>query len=51
MKQFVLDASITLTWCFPDEDAADAQHALTLLQQDPESEAVAPFFWPVEVKC
>ena len=49
MKQFVLDASTVLTWCFPDEDAADAQHALTLLRQDPESEAVAPFFWPVEV--
>ena len=49
MKQFVLDASIALTWCFPDEDAANAQHVLTLLQQDSQTEAVAPLFWPVEV--
>ncbi len=47
MTRFVLDASTALTWCFPDEHAADAQHALDLLKQD--AEAVAPSFWPVEV--
>ena len=49
MKQFVLDASTALNWCFPDEESADAQHALSLLQHDPECQAVAVFFWPVEV--
>ena len=29
----MLDASIALTWCFPDEDAANAQHALNLLHE------------------
>lgn len=31
MSRSVLDASIALTWCFPDEHSADAQHALDLL--------------------
>ena len=26
MSRFVLDASVVLTWCFPDENAAMAQH-------------------------
>ena len=47
MNQFVIDASIVLSWCFPDEDDADAQHAVTLLQKG--SEAVATSFWRHEV--
>ncbi len=47
MSRFVLDASIVLTWCFPDEHADKAQYPLSLLQQ--EGEAVATSFWPVEV--
>ena len=49
MKQFVLDASTALNWCFPDEDAADAQHALNLLQHDSDYQAVSVCFWPAEV--
>jgi len=47
LSRFVLDASIVLTWCFPDERAAAAQRALSLLQQT-DVEAVATSFWPVE---
>jgi len=47
VKRFVLDASIVLTWCFPDEHSAVAQHVLDLLQQG--SEADVPFLWPTEV--
>ena len=47
MSEFVLDASVVLTWCFPDENSADAQQvALRFKQGD---SAIAPSFWPHEV--
>jgi len=47
MSRFVLDASVVLTWCFPDENAAMAQHVAGLFKQG--DTAVAPSFWPHEV--
>ena len=43
---FVLDSSVTLSWCFEDErtDATDA-----LLSQVAESGAEAPSLWPLEI--
>ena len=43
---FVLDSSVTLSWCFEDErtDATDA-----LLNQVAESGAEAPSLWPLEI--
>ena len=47
MSRFVLDASVVLTWCFPDENAATAQHVASMFKQG--DTAVAPSFWPHEV--
>ena len=47
MSRFVLDASVVLTWCFPDENAATAQHVAGLLKRG--DIAIAPSFWPHEV--
>ncbi len=47
MSRFVLDASVVLTWCFPDENAAMAQHVAGLFKQG--DTAAAPAFWPHEV--
>ncbi|HKM49493.1 MAG TPA: type II toxin-antitoxin system VapC family toxin [Terriglobales bacterium] len=47
MSRFVLDASVVLTWCFPDEDAAVAQHVADMFKRG--DTAVAPSFWPHEV--
>jgi predicted nucleic acid-binding protein len=47
LSRFVLDASVVLTWCFPDENAAVAQQVADLLKQG--DTAVAPSFWPHEV--
>jgi predicted nucleic acid-binding protein len=43
---FVLDSSVSLTWCFDDErsDVADA-----LLERVVSNGAVAPALWPLEV--
>jgi predicted nucleic acid-binding protein len=47
VSRFVLDASVVLSWCFPDENAAMAQHVAGLFKQG--DTAVAPSFWPHEV--
>ena len=47
MSRFVIDASAVLSWCFPDEDEALAQHIAIRFQRG--DTAVAPSFWPHEV--
>jgi len=43
---FVVDASVTLAWCFGDEASEVADRVLDQLEQD---EALAPAIWPLEV--
>jgi predicted nucleic acid-binding protein len=43
---FVLDASVTLAWCFEDEGGEYAERVLGALRT---SEAVAASIWPLEV--
>jgi predicted nucleic acid-binding protein len=45
-QEFVLDASVTLAWCFPDEKAPYPQAVLDSLA---EGRAVVPGLWPLEV--
>jgi len=47
MSRFVLDPSIVLTWCFPDEGADTAEHVAGMFSQG--DTAVVPSFWPHEV--
>lgn len=47
MSRFVLDASIVLTWCFPDEGAGTAEHVAGLFSRG--DTALVPSFWPHEV--
>lgn len=47
MSRFVLDASVVLAWCFPDENAAVAQHVAALFKRG--DTGVVPSFWPHEV--
>jgi predicted nucleic acid-binding protein len=47
VSQFVVDASVVLTWCFPDENTAVAQRVASMFQRG--GTAVAPAFWPHEV--
>ena len=43
---FVLDASVTLAWCFVDESSEMADRVLAQLEGE---EAIAPAIWPLEV--
>ena len=47
MSRFVLDASIVLTWCFPDENSPLADHVISLFKNG--GSALVPSFWPHEV--
>jgi predicted nucleic acid-binding protein len=47
VSRFVLDASVVLTWCFPDKNAAMAQHVAGMFKRG--DTALAPSFWPHEV--
>ena len=47
MSRIVLDASVTLSWCFPDEQTPLSLQVLDRLKAG--DEAVVPFFWSVEV--
>lgn len=46
MKRFVLDCSVTASWCFPDESNPYAISALDALE---DGEAVVPSIWPLEL--
>jgi len=46
-KRLVLDASVTLAWCFSDESTAYSEAVLDLLANG--AEAMAPAIWPFEV--
>jgi len=47
VSQFVLDASVVLTWCFHDENSALAEKIALMFEQG--NSAIAPPFWPHEV--
>lgn len=47
MSRFVLDASVVLTWCFPDENSALAHRVAQMFKRG--DSAIAPSFWPHEV--
>ena len=47
MSWIVLDASVTLSWCFPDEQTAASLRVLDLLKAG--DQALVPAFWCSEV--
>lgn len=46
MSRFVLDASVSLAWCFPDESEAYPERVLRAMTAQ---KAVVPSFWALEV--
>jgi predicted nucleic acid-binding protein len=47
VSRFVVDASVVLTWCFPDENSPLAQRVAQMFKHG--DSAIAPSFWPHEV--
>jgi len=46
LSRLVLDASIAMAWCFPDEDHPYPRGVLRMLRQ---ADAVVPAIWPLEI--
>jgi predicted nucleic acid-binding protein len=47
VSRFVVDASVALTWCFPDENSTLAHRVAQMFKEG--DSAIAPSFWPHEV--
>jgi predicted nucleic acid-binding protein len=47
VSRFVLDASVVLSWCFPDEDSDLAHRVAQMFKQG--DSAITTSFWPHEV--
>jgi predicted nucleic acid-binding protein len=47
VSRFIVDASVVLTWCFPDENSTLAHRVARMFKQG--DSAIAPSFWPHEV--
>jgi predicted nucleic acid-binding protein len=47
LNRIVVDASVTLSWCFPDEQTASSMSVLDQLQSG--GQVVVPAFWALEV--
>src|ERR1700674_4334140 len=46
-RQFVLDASVAVAWCFEDESTKFTESVLSLLANG--AEALVPSIWPLEI--
>ena len=46
-NRLVLDASVALAWCFPDESSAGAERLLDSMADG--SKAIVPAIWPFEI--
>jgi predicted nucleic acid-binding protein len=46
LRKLVLDASVAMSWCFPDESDS---YAASVLDALPSSQAVVPWLWPLEI--
>jgi predicted nucleic acid-binding protein len=47
VSRFVVDASVVLTWCFPDENSTLARRVAQMFKEG--DSAIVPSFWPHEV--
>jgi predicted nucleic acid-binding protein len=47
VSRFIVDASVVLAWCFPDEHSEVAERVAKMFQYG--DSAIAPSFWPYEI--
>jgi predicted nucleic acid-binding protein len=49
MAEFVLDASVAISWCFPGDPTEDSPYIRRVLKELIVRDAVAPEIWPFEI--
>jgi hypothetical protein len=49
MAAFILDASVTISWCFPGDPTEDSTYSRRILERLASNEAVVPEVWAFEI--
>lgn len=49
MADFVLDASVAISWCFPGDPNEDTSYSRSVLTHLTTGDAVVPEIWPFEI--
>jgi predicted nucleic acid-binding protein len=49
MAGFVLDASVAISWCFPNDPTENTPYSRAILEHVEEADAVVPEIWPFEI--
>ena len=49
MEAFVLDASVAMSWCFPNDPTENTPYSRSVLQLMEEADAVVPEIWAFEI--
>jgi predicted nucleic acid-binding protein len=49
MAEFVLDASVAISWCFPGDPTEDTPYSRNILQELIVNDAIVPEIWAFEI--
>jgi predicted nucleic acid-binding protein len=49
MAQFVLDASVAISWCFPGDPTENTPYSRAILKRLAVDDALVPEIWPFEI--
>lgn len=49
MAGLVLDASVAISWCFPNDPTENTPYSRTVLERMEEVDAIVPEVWPFEI--
>jgi predicted nucleic acid-binding protein len=49
MAAFVLDASVAISWCFPDDPTEDTPYSRRILNELAVNDAIVPGIWAFEI--
>ena len=49
MEAFVLDASVAISWCFPNDPTENTPYSRSILRQIEEADVVVPEIWAFEI--
>ena len=49
MEAFVLDASVAISWCFPNDPTENTPYSRSILRQLEEADVVVPEIWAYDI--
>jgi len=49
MEAFVLDASVAISWCFPNDPTENTPYSRAILRMIEDADVIVPEIWPFEI--